>query len=56
MRRTTESYKNVLEDKWENRAEFTGRGLSDKTVGVIGIGNIGSRVAEILHYGYRCEV
>lgn len=56
MRRTAESYKNVLEDKWENRAEFTGRGLSDKTVGVIGIGNIGSRVAEILHYGYRCEV
>lgn len=56
MRKTNGAYQHVLEDKWEERAQFVGHGLSGKTAGVIGVGNIGSRVAEILHYGFRCEV
>ncbi|SIO18889.1 Lactate dehydrogenase [Carnobacterium alterfunditum] len=56
MRKTSLAYQSVVQDKWEERAQFVGHALGGKTVGVIGIGNIGSRVAEILHYGFRCEV
>lgn len=56
MRRTDEAAKKVKEDGWEERATFIGRGLSGKTAGVIGVGNIGSRVSEILRYGFRCDV
>jgi phosphoglycerate dehydrogenase-like enzyme len=56
MRQTNLAYQSVVQDKWEERAQFVGHALGGKTVGVIGIGNIGSRVAEILHYGFRCEV
>ncbi len=56
MRQTVLSNKAVKEDKWENRNHFVGHGLSGKTVGVIGVGNIGSRVVEILNYGFRCNV
>lgn len=56
MRQTNQAHQRVLEDKWEERAEFLGHGLSGKTAGVIGVGNIGSRVVEILNYGFRCDV
>lgn len=56
MRMTNRAHQHVVNDKWEERAKFVGSNLSGKTAGVIGVGNIGSRVAEILHYGFRCEV
>lgn len=56
MRKTIGANQSVLDDKWENRNHFVGNGLSGKTVGVIGVGNIGSRVVEILNYGFRCTV
>ncbi|GGC90345.1 D-isomer specific 2-hydroxyacid dehydrogenase family protein [Enterococcus wangshanyuanii] len=56
LRRTVEADLSVREDLWENRAQFVGRTLFNKTVGVIGVGNTGSAVVEIVRNGFRCEV
>lgn len=46
----------VKEDKWAERAKFLGMEIKGKKVGIIGLGNIGSRVAEILRAGFGVEV
>lgn len=46
----------VKEGKWNERANFIGCEIKDKVVGIIGIGNIGSRVCEILKYGFNAKV
>lgn len=56
MRQVTQSNQAVVADCWENRASFVGHTLYNKTVGVIGVGNIGSCVVETLRHGFRCEV
>lgn len=56
LRKTVEAYQRVTADRWEDRAEFVGRTLFNKTVGVIGVGNTGSCVVEILRNGFRCNV
>lgn len=56
MRRVNIAHTEVLDDNWEKRANFVGRGLTNKTVGVIGVGNTGSKVVEMLSYGFQCEV
>ena len=56
LRCTVESSVKVRQDQWESRANFVGRALFNKTVGVIGVGNTGSCVVEILRNGFRCEV
>jgi phosphoglycerate dehydrogenase-like enzyme len=42
--------------EWEERRHFVGRELSHMTVGVIGYGNIGSRVGEIISEGFGADV
>jgi len=56
LRCTVESNTKVREDQWEKRANFVGRTLFNKTVGVIGVGNTGSCVVETLRNGFRCDV
>ncbi len=56
MRMVAESRQAANEGKWSTRARFLGRGLSGKTVGIIGCGNIGTRVAEILSRGFDMRV
>lgn len=56
MRMTSQAQASVKADHWEERAKFVGRTLYGKTVGVIGVGNTGSGVAETLRLGFRCEV
>jgi phosphoglycerate dehydrogenase-like enzyme len=46
----------VHEGAWHERSRFIGFELRAKRVGLIGIGNIGTRVAEILRQGFRTEV
>jgi D-3-phosphoglycerate dehydrogenase len=36
--------------------EFRGRELRGKTVGIVGLGSIGSRVARILRFGFDCTI
>lgn len=46
----------VAAGNWHERAKYVGLEISGKTVGLIGIGNIGSRVAEILGAGFGARV
>lgn len=46
----------VREGRWTERATFIGWELKTKTVGLIGFGNIGSRVGEILVKGFGARV
>lgn len=56
LRRTCDARLKVKAGKWAERASFVGWEIKDKTVGIIGIGNIGSRVAEILVRGFGAKV
>lgn len=46
----------VEQSHWDSRKEFVGKELSSMKVGIIGYGNIGSRVAEIIREGFGAEV
>ncbi len=56
MRMTCPSSQAAEEDRWKDRAQFVGHSLMHKKAGVIGIGNTGSLVAQILRQGFLCDV
>lgn len=56
MRQVREASLKAKIGKWAERAKFIGNEIKDKTVGVIGFGNIGSRVGEILKNGFDAKL
>lgn len=56
LRHVPQANNAVREGRWGERAKFVGRELSNTVIGVIGFGNIGSRVAEILRNGFNAKV
>jgi len=56
LRYVVQAHEAVKAGKWGERARFVGRELKNLTVGVVGFGNIGSRVAEILVKGFGSRV
>ncbi|GAB2025074.1 D-isomer specific 2-hydroxyacid dehydrogenase family protein [Lactovum odontotermitis] len=56
VRQTRLSAEAAADNRWAERASFMGCNLTGKTFGVIGCGNIGSRVAEIFKYGFNGRV
>lgn len=46
----------VKEGRWADRAGYLGFEIRGRTVGIIGMGNIGSRVAEIFRDGFQARV
>jgi len=56
LRHVVRSYIYVKAGRWGERAKFIGRELPNLTVGVVGFGNIGSRVAEIFRKGFGARV
>lgn len=56
LRHVFQSANKVREGKWVERPRYIGSELRGMTVGIIGIGNIGARVAEILMKGFGAEI
>lgn len=56
LRRTPHAFEYVKLGRWADRAEFVGWEIKGKQVGIIGIGNIGSRVCEILKFGFGAHI
>lgn len=56
IRHIVPANESLKSNQWAKKADFFGRELHALTVGIIGLGNIGSRVAEILHRGYNTKV
>jgi phosphoglycerate dehydrogenase-like enzyme len=48
--------KAVHKGAWHSRAQYIGVEIKDKRVGLVGFGNVGKRIAEILKKGFGCEV
>ena len=46
----------VQQSNWAGRSKMVGMELKGKTIGIIGLGNIGSRTAEILSNGFGANV
>ncbi|MEM0060229.1 MAG: D-isomer specific 2-hydroxyacid dehydrogenase family protein [Desulfurococcaceae archaeon] len=56
LRYIPQAYNAVRAGRWGDRAKYVGKELSSLTVGIIGFGNIGSRVAEILKKGFNSRI
>ncbi len=56
IRRIREAAAAAKEGRWKERAKFMGWEIKGKTVGIIGFGNIGSRVGEILKNGFNAKL
>jgi len=56
IRKICKANEAVREGKWKERGKYVGTELREKVVGIIGLGNIGSRVAEILVNGFKSKV
>lgn len=56
MRQVSNAHVAANKGLWKDRASFVGNGLTGKTLGIIGCGNIGTRVVEILSRGFNMRV
>lgn len=55
-RKLVPSYIAVKEGKWKERVRFIGTEIRNKKIGILGLGNIGSRVCQILKQGFFADV
>ncbi|WP_213818903.1 D-isomer specific 2-hydroxyacid dehydrogenase family protein [Garciella nitratireducens] len=56
LRQVGPAFQKVREGEWRQRAKFMGYEVKNKIVGIIGFGNIGSRVGEILKNGFDAKI
>lgn len=55
-RRIAASSTAAKQGSWKTRSKFMGYQFRNKTTGIIGLGNIGSRVKDIMKYGFNNKI
>ncbi len=55
-KRIMEADRALRRGDWKSRFKLTGQQVKDKTLGIVGTGRVGSRVAEIAHRGYDMAI
>ncbi|WP_421988412.1 hydroxyacid dehydrogenase [Roseococcus sp.] len=56
LKRMPESHAAMIAGRAQDRATMMGRELRNRTVGLVGCGNVGTRVAEICRLAFGCKV
>jgi len=56
LKRITEAHMALRAGMKGRKEQFMGRELIDRTVGLIGLGHVGTRTAQILNAAFRCRV
>lgn len=56
IRKVADGSQAVKNSNWASRSGMVGMEIKGKTIGIIGLGNIGSRSAEILGYGFKGNI
>lgn len=55
-RRIPQSMRALQENRWEDRNTYVGQELLGRTLGIVGLGRVGSAVARIWHHGFGCPI
>jgi D-3-phosphoglycerate dehydrogenase / 2-oxoglutarate reductase len=55
-RKIPQSMRALQEGRWEDRNTHVGQELLGRTLGIVGLGRVGSTIARIWHHGFGCPI
>jgi D-3-phosphoglycerate dehydrogenase len=55
-RKIPQSLRALREGRWDDRNTYLGQELLGRTLGIVGLGRVGSSIARIWHYGFGCPI
>jgi D-3-phosphoglycerate dehydrogenase / 2-oxoglutarate reductase len=55
-RKIPQSMRALREDRWEDRNTYVGQEILGRTLGIVGLGRVGSTIARTWHHGFACPI